>query len=117
MIKKNTQTVGDRIKIAREKSGLSQSEVSRIMCLSRTVCGQWERGFANPSTSQLVKIAQILRVSFEYLATGEVEKNNKTINNSNIDNKDKEVILTAKMLELFKKIPIDKKQKLVDFLE
>lgn len=70
MNNKTLQSISDKIKISRENMGLSQSDLSRAMCLSRTMCGQWERGVANPSTAHLSKLSDILGVSFEYLAKG-----------------------------------------------
>jgi len=76
MIKNNShsegkkQSISDRIRIARNLLGLSQSQLSAKMYLSRTMCGQWERGKANPSTAHLIRLTEILGVSFEWLATG-----------------------------------------------
>ncbi len=113
MNKITTQSIGNRIQLSRQKIGLSQSEVSRIMCLSRGVCGQWERGIANPSTAHLSRLAQILGVSFEYLATGDTPI--KTTNF--LDNNSQEKILTAKMNALFNKMSLSKKQNIVNFLQ
>lgn len=117
MIKKDKQSIksiGNRIKIAREEIGLSQSDVSRIMNLSRTTCGQWERGFTNPSVIQLVKLADILKTSIEYLARGEgCNKQHQTP----IKEQDQEKIVNAQIVEICKKMPLEKKQKLVEFLK
>jgi transcriptional regulator with XRE-family HTH domain len=50
--------------------GISQSKLSAKMFLSRTTCGQWERGKACPSIVHLTRLSELLGVSFEWLATG-----------------------------------------------
>lgn len=113
MDKNTTHTMGIRIKISRQKTGLSQSEVSKMMHLSRGVCGQWERGIANPSTAHLSKLAKILEVSFEYLATGDKPK----IEMDFLDKESQIKILKAKMSTLFAKLPLSQQQNIVNFLQ
>ncbi len=65
--------IGHRIKKSRTKMRLSSIRISKELGLSHSICSQWERGNANPSTANLAKLAKILNVSFEWLALGEVE--------------------------------------------
>jgi transcriptional regulator with XRE-family HTH domain len=65
--------IGKRIKQARSKTNLSSIQVSKLLGLSHSICSQWERGNANPSTANLAKLSKILGVSFEWLALGEIE--------------------------------------------
>jgi transcriptional regulator with XRE-family HTH domain len=65
--------IGKRIKQARRKTNLSSIQVSKLLGLSHSICSQWERGNANPSTANLAKLSKILGVSFEWLALGEIE--------------------------------------------
>lgn len=116
MINNNSQTIGDRIKISREKMGLSQSDLSRIMCLSRTMCGQWERNTSVPSTLHLSKLADMLGVSFEYLAKGVEADFEIKFSLAAVDNQSQEKILTAKLLTLFEQMDLSQKQDLVNFL-
>ncbi len=113
MNKINTHSMGMRIKSSRQKTGLSQSEVSNMMHLSRGVCGQWERGIANPSTAHLSRLAKILGVSFEYLAMGDRPK----ITTDFLDNKSQTKILKARMNTLFDKLSVPQQQNLVNFLQ
>ncbi len=112
MDKITAHSMGMRIKISRKKTGLSQSEVSKMMCLSRGVCGQWERGIANPSTAHLSRLAKVLDVSFEYLATG-----NESVTIDFLDNKSQTKILKAKMNALFDELPPKQQQNMVNFLQ
>ncbi len=63
-------SIASRITQARKLRGLSQASLAERMKISRGACGHWERGKASPSTSHLTKLAQILNVQFEWLATG-----------------------------------------------
>jgi transcriptional regulator with XRE-family HTH domain len=62
--------IGKRIAISREQMKISRFELADKMCLSRSIVGKWERGISNPSIAHLVKLASVLGVSFEWLATG-----------------------------------------------
>lgn len=110
---KNNQNkdIGTRIAIARKNLNVSMSRLSGMMHLSRGMCRQWERGVSNPSTAHLIKLAEILHVSFEWLATGDqyqddrqsgfeqktVEDNTQTIKInqllSKMNNKQKECLI------------------------
>lgn len=65
--------IGKRIKAARIKTNLSSIKVSQKIGLSDSICSQWERGNANPSTANLAKLSKVLKVSFEWLALGDIE--------------------------------------------
>lgn len=117
MSNKKLQTIGNRIKISREKLGLSQSDLSRAMHLSRTMCGQWERGVANPSTLHLSKLADILGVSFEYLAKGVQTDNEIKFSLSKVDKNTQEKVLESKMVSLFRKLTLRQKEDLIRLLE
>lgn len=63
--------IHDRIREAREQAGLSQTELARLLGVTRSACSQWEseQGTA-PRRERLVQLASVLDVSFEWLATG-----------------------------------------------
>lgn len=70
VLKNEKQRISERIKAARLEARLSSVKVSQEMKLSDSMCSQWERGISNPSTAHLVRLAEVLQVSFEWLATG-----------------------------------------------
>jgi transcriptional regulator with XRE-family HTH domain len=114
MINNKTQNIGDRIRLKREKLGFSQSQLSEMMSLSRTMCGQWERSTSIPSTLHLSRLADILGVSFEYLAKGTNAKSPKS--EVVLSGKNQEKILNAKAIKLIENMPFKQKQDLVNFL-
>lgn len=63
--------IHDRIREAREQAGISQTELSRLLGVTRSACSQWESaGGTAPRRERLEQLAQLLDVRFEWLATG-----------------------------------------------
>ena len=60
-------SLAEKIKLLREKSGLTQAELSRILGLSRSGVNAWEMGLSVPSTQYVVELAKCFRVSSDYL--------------------------------------------------
>lgn len=64
-------TLSDRIRLARRLAGLSQSAASRLLYVHRGTFGHWERGAGHlPTSANLLRLANVFNVSFEWLATG-----------------------------------------------
>ncbi len=63
--------MSDRIRAARTRAGLSQSQLAKEAGVERSAVAQWEcpKG-TTPCVSHLAQIAVITRVRFEWLATG-----------------------------------------------
>ena len=60
-----------RIRQARVQASLSQSQLARLMGVSRSACNQWESGAGPaPRRERLARLAQLLSVQYEWLATG-----------------------------------------------
>ncbi len=62
--------IGERITIGRKQMGHSQQTLADRIGITRTSCSQWERGITAPSVEHLAEVACILKVNFEWLATG-----------------------------------------------
>ena len=56
-----------RMKELRERQRLSRSALSELCGLSRNMIGIYERGEAEPSTATVCALADIFRVSTDYL--------------------------------------------------
>jgi len=110
------EAIGHRIREERGKLGLSREEFAEIIELSDYYVGQLERGQRQMSLPVLVKIANCLHVSIDYLVFGKTFKNdgNKVDEASDFyeiceRNKDKEINslinkCSPRELELVKKI-------------
>ena len=57
----------ERLKELRKKANFTQVEVAEKLGISQPAYASWERGVKKPTQDNLVKIAQILNVSVDYL--------------------------------------------------
>lgn len=57
----------ERLKILRKQAQLTQVDVAEKLGISQPAYASWERGIKKPTQENLVKIAQILNVSVDYL--------------------------------------------------
>ncbi len=65
-------STASRIRIARRKAGFSQTQLAALMKVTRSACSQWEmEGGTAPRGHRLERLASILNVTVEWLATGE----------------------------------------------
>ena len=62
--------VADKIKFLREQIGLTQSDLAKRLGITRSSVNAWEMGSSVPSTQYVVELANIFRVSTDYLLTG-----------------------------------------------
>lgn len=59
--------VADRIKSLREQKGLTQTELSKQLGITRSSVNAWEMGISVPSTQYIVELAGIFGISTDYL--------------------------------------------------
>ena len=59
--------VSDRIKFLREAQGLTQSDLAKRIGISRSGVNAWEMGISVPSTQYIVELANIFKVSADYI--------------------------------------------------
>jgi len=58
---------GEHIMLLRKQKGLSQSELGRIIGTSGDIIGRYERETITPSIEVVIKLADALEVSIDYL--------------------------------------------------
>lgn len=56
----------DKLRIARDKAGLSQADVARQLGIASSAVSQWETGDTEPAKKRLPLLAQIFGVSINY---------------------------------------------------
>ncbi len=81
--------IGKRIKELREKKGYKQEEVSKMTGISRSSIAAYEVDRETPTYANLIKMAQVLKASTDYLLGYETDK---YIDLSGIDEKQREHI-------------------------
>ena len=65
--KRNRMEFSERLKTLRKQVQLTQVDVAEKLGISQPAYASWERGIKKPTQENLVKIAQILNVSVDYL--------------------------------------------------
>ena len=59
--------IADRIKVLREQKGYTQTDLAKRLGITRSSVNAWEMGISVPSTQYIVELAQIFKVSTDYL--------------------------------------------------
>lgn len=62
-----SETIGDKIRNARKRAGLSQSELAHRLDHNHTTISKWENGTLTPKLSDILKIAKECNVCLEEL--------------------------------------------------
>lgn len=70
----------ERLKNLRKQAHLTQVDVAEKLGISQPAYASWERGVKKPTQENLVKIAQILDVSIDYLVGNSEEKSDELEN-------------------------------------
>ena len=99
----------ERLKNLRKKVGLTQVDVAGKLGISQQAYASWERGVKKPTQENLVKIAQILNVSVDYLV-GNTEEKSDDLDNIELLFRMNSKGLTEEEKEVFKK-------ELIEFME
>ena len=60
-------TIGEHIMLLRKKKGLSQAALGKAVDTSGDIIGRYERGIITPSIDVIIKIADQLNVSIDFL--------------------------------------------------
>ena len=110
----------ERLKKLRKDAGLTQVDVANKLGISQPAYASWERGIKKPTQDNLVKIAQILNVSVDYLVGNSQETLDELdniellfrMNSKGLTNEEKEIFRQEliKFMEERKKYFNDKNQ-------
>ena len=99
----------ERLKELRKKATFTQVEVADKLGISQPAYASWERGVKKPTQEDLVKIAQVLNVSVDYLVGNSEEKSDE-LDNIELLFRMNSKGLTEEEKEIFKK-------ELIEFME
>ena len=99
----------ERLKDLRKQAGLTQVDVAEKLGISQPAYASWERGVKKPTQDNLVKIAQILNVSVDYLV-GNSEERIDELDNIELLFRMNSKGLTEEEKEIFKR-------ELIEFME
>ena len=56
-------SIGNEIKVRRETAGITQEDLARVVCVSRSAIAQYENGYKLPSIEVLFRIADALETT------------------------------------------------------
>lgn len=59
--------IADKIKILRESNHLTQAEIAKRLGITRSSVNAWEMGLSVPSTMYVVELANLFKVSTDYI--------------------------------------------------
>lgn len=99
----------ERLKELRKQAHLTQVELASKLGIVQSSYADWERGKKKPTQENLVKIAQILNVSVDYLV-GNSEERTDELDNIELLFRMNSKGLTEEEKEIFKK-------ELIEFME
>lgn len=101
----------ERLKELRKQAHLTQVELAKRLGIGQSSYADWERGKKNPTQENLIKLAQILNVSVDYLVGNSDEENtNKELEDIELLFRMSSKGLTDEEKEIFKK-------ELIEFME
>lgn len=99
----------ERLKTLRKQAQLIQVDIAEKLGISQPAYASWERGIKKPTQENLVKIAQILNVSVDYLV-GNSDYTEDKLDNIELLFRMNSKGLTEEEKEVFKK-------ELIEFME
>ncbi|KXB38178.1 helix-turn-helix domain-containing protein [Aerococcus christensenii] len=99
----------ERLKELRKQAHLTQVELAKRLGIGQSSYADWERGKKKPTQENLVKIAQVLNVSIDYLV-GNSEEKTDVLDNIELLFRMNSKGLTDEEKTVFKK-------ELIDFME
>ena len=91
--------VAERIKQLRISNNMTQSDLARKLNITRSSVNAWEMGISTPSTTYIVELSQLFKVSTDYLLG---LSNNITLDVSMLH--DREIQMLYELVKYFKEL-------------
>jgi len=87
---------GERLKVLREKKGISKTNLANSISLHYSQIGRYERNEATPSADMLKKLANEFNVTTDYLMNGTTnDLANEMINDKSLINQFKRIAILS----------------------
>lgn len=110
-------TVGVRIKDARQKAGLSQEELARTIETTKSTISKYEKGLRQPRLEQLQAIADALGVDINWLVNGQTLEQRDQAIKDHISRRFTEAELDKRLKGSYDTLTLEGKEKAVDSVE
>ena len=59
--------IGERIKVERQKKGISQAALGDMLQVTQQAVAKWEKNLSEPDSQLLIKLSEVFGVSVDYL--------------------------------------------------
>lgn len=59
--------IADRIKLLRQENDMTQSDLAKMLGITRSSVNAWEMGISVPSTQYIIEMSRIFHVSTDYI--------------------------------------------------
>lgn len=114
----NSGMMEERIKETRVALGWSQADLARRMFVTQPSVAAWESGRKAPHTKNLMRLAMLLGVSFEWLTTGRGDMHPSTpLNAREIPTDEWMLPEERRLLSSFSSLKPKQREALLGFLE
>ena len=91
--------VADRIKQLRISNNMTQADLAKKLNITRSSVNAWEMGISTPSTSYIIELSQLFKVSTDYLLG---LSSNITLDVSMLSNR--EIQMLYELVQYFKEL-------------
>jgi len=113
--------MNDRIALSRKEAGYNKSALARTLDVTPTSCSSWElpngnRNNSRPSINNLGRLALILNVRFEWLATGRGPMSLTPAAGNDLKTPLTESDRADSLLSLYRMLPADQRSSMLDFI-
>ena len=82
--------IGQRIQYLRDKSGLTQSALAKLLGISRSAVNSWEMAITTPSLSNIVEMALIFNVTTDSLL---FKSQRMSVDITELNDSEKEIVI------------------------
>ena len=90
--------IGNKLKDARIKTGLTQEQVAEKIMVSRQTISNWENGKSLPDIISIMNLSDLYQISIDELLKGDKKMKEKLEKDANVAKGNKRLILTTAIL-------------------
>ncbi len=90
--------IADRIRYLRDKAGMTQTDLSKRLGISRSAVNSWEMSLSMPSIANIVEMSQIFHVNVDYILSS---SDKITVDITDLSNEEREIVI--RLVDCFKK--------------
>jgi len=90
--------IADRIRYLRDKAGMTQTDLSKRLGISRSAVNSWEMSLSMPSIANIVEMSQIFHVNVDYILSS---SDKIMVDITDLSNDEREIVI--RLVSCFKK--------------